>query len=181
MACQTTSATTSLCEVLKAGPLCRQRILDPKKISAMALKSTRPERGTSLILYRGAVVMLRCSSKARSLPVRIGDSARRTPPRQHLGTSSRLRYRSGEGAPRWSCLLCHGPPVVVAPQPASPEPLGSQEPPVLSRKVPLLVMPLVVCRVGTLETTAHSEVPADRRVDGRCSCVRCSGYEPSNI
>jgi hypothetical protein len=46
-----------------------------KKISAMALNSTRPERGSSLILYRGAVVMLRCSSKARSLPVRIGDSA----------------------------------------------------------------------------------------------------------
>jgi hypothetical protein len=46
-----------------------------KKISAMALNSTRPERGSSLILYRGAVVMPRCSSKARSLPVRIGDSA----------------------------------------------------------------------------------------------------------
>jgi hypothetical protein len=41
----------------ESGPLCRQRTLDSKKISAMALNSTRPERGTSLILYRGAVVM----------------------------------------------------------------------------------------------------------------------------
>jgi hypothetical protein len=53
----------------ETGPLCRQRTLDAKKISAMALNSTRPERGTSLILYRGAVVMPRCSSRARSLPV----------------------------------------------------------------------------------------------------------------
>jgi hypothetical protein len=44
MACQAASATASLREVLKAGPLCRQRTLDPKKISAMALNSTRPER-----------------------------------------------------------------------------------------------------------------------------------------
>jgi hypothetical protein len=75
MACQAASATASLREVLKAGPLCRHRILDPKKISAIALNSTRPERGTSLILYRGAVVMPRCFSKARSLPVRIRDLA----------------------------------------------------------------------------------------------------------
>jgi hypothetical protein len=52
MACQAASATTSLREVLKAGPLWRQRILDPKKISAMALNSTRPECGTSSTLYR---------------------------------------------------------------------------------------------------------------------------------
>jgi hypothetical protein len=32
--------------------------------------STRPERRTSLIPYRGAVVMPRCSSRARSLPAR---------------------------------------------------------------------------------------------------------------
>jgi hypothetical protein len=86
---------------------------------------------------------------------------------------------SQEGALRWSCLLCHGPPIVAAPQPVSPEPLGSQEPPALSRKIPLLVMPLVVCQVGTLKAAAHSEVPADRRADDRCSCVRCGGYEPS--
>jgi hypothetical protein len=57
--------------------------------------------------------------------------------------------------------LVFGPPVVVVPQPTCPEPLGSQEPPVLSRRVPLLVMPLVVCRAGTPEDAAHSEVPAD--------------------
>jgi hypothetical protein len=62
-------------EVLKVGPLCRQRTLDPKKISAMTLNSTRPECGTSLILYQGAVVMPRCSSRARSLPARTGASA----------------------------------------------------------------------------------------------------------
>jgi hypothetical protein len=106
---------------------------------------------------------------------------RRTPPCQHLSTSSRIRYRSGEGALRWSYLLCHGPPVAVAPQPASPELLGSQELPALSQKVPLLVMPLVVRRAGTPRVVAHSEVPADGRVDGRCSCVRCNGYEPSII
>jgi hypothetical protein len=84
------------------------------------------------------------------------------------------------GALRRSCLLCHGPPVVAL-QLGSPEPLGFQEPLALSQRVPLLVMPLVVCRAGTLKAAACSEVPADRRVDGRCSCVRCSGYEPSNI
>jgi hypothetical protein len=36
MACQVASATASLREVLKAGPLCWQRTLDPKKISTMA-------------------------------------------------------------------------------------------------------------------------------------------------
>jgi hypothetical protein len=72
---QAASATALMRKVLKAGPLCRQRILDPKKISAMALNSTRPRRGTSLILYRGAVVMPRFSSKAQSLPARIRDSA----------------------------------------------------------------------------------------------------------
>jgi hypothetical protein len=71
MAYQAASSTALLREVLKAGPLCRQRILDPKKISPMELNSTCPEHGTSLIQYRVAVVMPRCSSKARSLPTRI--------------------------------------------------------------------------------------------------------------
>jgi hypothetical protein len=181
MACQVASATTSLREVLKAGPLCQQRTLDLKKISAMALNSTHPERGTSLILYRGAVVMPRCSSRARSLPAITGDSALKD------STSSASRYifstsvSLGEGALHWSCLRCHGPPVVAAPQPVSPAPLGSQEPPALSRKVPFLVMPLVVRRAGTLEAATHFKVPADRRVDDWCSCVRCGGYEPSII
>jgi hypothetical protein len=58
---------------------------------------------------------------------------------------------------------------------------GHLRPPALSRRVPLLVMSFVVCRAGTLEAAAHSEVPADQRVDDRCSCVWCGGYEPSNI
>jgi hypothetical protein len=76
-----------------------------------------------------------------------------TPPCQHLSISSRVRYHSGEGALHRSCLLCHGP-LVVALQPASPKLLGSQEPLALSRRVPLLVMPLVVCQAETLEATA---------------------------
>jgi hypothetical protein len=64
MAYQVASATALLREVLKAGPLCLQRTLDPKKFSATALISTRARRGTSLILYLGAVVMPRCSSRA---------------------------------------------------------------------------------------------------------------------
>jgi hypothetical protein len=43
MAGQAASATASLHKVLKAGPLCRQRILNLKKI---------PVRGTSVILYQ---------------------------------------------------------------------------------------------------------------------------------
>jgi hypothetical protein len=70
MACQAASAIASLREVLKVGPLCRQRTLDPKKISVTALNSTRLGRGTSLIQYLGAVVMPMCSSKAQSLPAR---------------------------------------------------------------------------------------------------------------
>jgi hypothetical protein len=52
MVCQVALATASLREVMKAGPLCLQRTLDPK-ISVTALNSTRPGRGTSLILYLG--------------------------------------------------------------------------------------------------------------------------------
>jgi hypothetical protein len=74
------------------------------------------ERGTSLILYRGAVVMPRCSSRARSLPGRTGASAPKDSTRQHLGTSSRPRYRSGEGALHRSYVPCHGPPATAAPQ-----------------------------------------------------------------
>jgi hypothetical protein len=54
------------------------------------LNSTRPERGTSLILYRGAVVMPRCSSKAWSLPARIGDSA----PKDSTSLASRYIFSS---------------------------------------------------------------------------------------
>jgi hypothetical protein len=41
----------------------------------MALNSTRPGRRINWIWYLGAVVMPRCSSRARSLPVRTGASA----------------------------------------------------------------------------------------------------------
>jgi hypothetical protein len=75
VACQVASAITSLREALKVSPLCLQRTLDPKKISALALNCMRPGHGTSLIRYLGAVVMPRCSSRAQSLPVRTGASA----------------------------------------------------------------------------------------------------------
>jgi hypothetical protein len=180
MACQAASAIASLREVLKAGPLCQQRILDPKKISAMALNSTRPECGTSFILYRGAVVMPRCSSKARSLPARIRDSA----PKDSTSSASRYnfsgRYHSGEVVLHQSYPLYRGPPIVAL-LPVNPEQSGSQEPLALSRRVPPLKLPLVVCRARILEAAAHSEVPTDRQVDNRCSCVRCDGYEPSII
>jgi hypothetical protein len=162
--------------------LCRQRTLDPKKISAMALNTTHPKRGTSLILYRRAGVMPRCSSRARSLPVRTGASIAKD------STSSTSRYifsssvsLRGEGTLRWPCPLCHGPSAAVAPQPASPELLGSQEPPALSQKVPLLVMPLAVHQAGTPGVVARSEVPADQWAVGRCSCVRYDECEPSII
>jgi hypothetical protein len=90
MACQTASATTSLREVLKADPFCRQRTLDPKKISVMALNSTRPGCGTSLILYLGAVVMLRCFSIAQSLAARTGAST----PKDSTSSASRYIFPS---------------------------------------------------------------------------------------
>jgi hypothetical protein len=53
MACQVALATALLRDTLNVGPSCLQRTLDPRKISAMALNSTHPGRGTSLILYLG--------------------------------------------------------------------------------------------------------------------------------
>jgi hypothetical protein len=79
-----------------------------------------------------------------------------------------------------SYLLYRGP-LVVALQLVNPEQLGSQEPLALSRMVPPLELPPVVRWAGTLEAAARSKVPADRQVDGWCSCVRCSGYESSII
>jgi hypothetical protein len=90
IACQAASTIASLREVLKASPLCWQRTLDPKKISATALNSTRPGRGTSLILYLGAVVMPRCSSRARSLSVRTGAST----PKDSTSSASRYIFSS---------------------------------------------------------------------------------------
>jgi hypothetical protein len=181
MAYQATSATASLREVLKAGPFCRQRTLDPKKISAMVLNSTHPERGTSLILYRGAVVMPRCSSRARSLPVRTGASILKdytiSASRYIISSSASLRggYSSlALSSMSWSFGCCCS-------SARSLEPLGSQEPPALSQKVPLPVMPFAVRRAGTPGVVARSEVPADQRAIGRCSCVRYGECEPSII
>jgi hypothetical protein len=99
----------------------------------------------------------------------------------HLSTSSRPRRHSGEGTLHWPYLLYHGPLVAAAPQQASLESLGSQEPPALSQKVPLRVMPLAVCRARTPGVVAHSEVPADQWAVGRCSCVRYGECKPSII
>jgi hypothetical protein len=104
----------------------------------------------------------------------------RTPPRQRLGTTSPVRYRSGKVVLHQSCPMYRGPPVVALLL-ANPKQSGSQEPLALSQRVLPLKLPLVVCRAGILEAVARSEVPADRQVDGRCSCMRCGGYEPSII
>jgi hypothetical protein len=79
-------------------PLCGQKnysykkwvLQDPKKISAMALNSILPERGTSFILYLRAMVMPRCSSRARSLPVRTGASI----PKDSTSSASRYIFSS---------------------------------------------------------------------------------------
>jgi hypothetical protein len=131
MAYHAASAIASLRDVLKAGPLCRHRILDPKKISAMALNSTRPKCGTSLILYRGAVVMPGAPAKLEAYRRGSEIQLQNTPPRQHLGTSSRVRYHLGKVVLHQSYLLCQGPPVVDL-QLVNPEQLGSQEPLALS-------------------------------------------------
>jgi hypothetical protein len=114
MACQAASATTSLREALKAGPLCLQRTLDLKKISMTTLNSTHPGCGTFLILYLGVVVMPRCSSRAQSLPVRTGASA----PKDSTPSASRYIFSSsvslGGGYPSlamssmsWSFSCCY--------------------------------------------------------------------------
>jgi hypothetical protein len=180
MACQAASATASLRDGLKAGPLCLQRTLDSRKISVTALNSTRPRRGTSLILYLGEVVMPRRSSRARSLPMRTGASTRRTPPRPYLSTSSCPLCCLGEVALHRPCLLCHGSPAAPPPQQVSPEPTGSQGPQALSQKVPP-VMRIEVRRAVTPRAVAHFEVPADQWVVDRCSCVWCGECEPSII
>jgi hypothetical protein len=172
MACQAASATASLREVLKAGPLCQQMTLDLKKISTMALNSTRPRRGTSLILYLGVMVMPRCSSRAQSLPARTGaltpkDSTSSTS--QYIFSSSaslRGGYSSlALSSTSWSFGYCCS-------SVGSLEPLGSQEPPALSQKAPLPVMLLAVRRAVTPGVVAHFKVPADQQAVSRCSCVR---------
>jgi hypothetical protein len=67
-------------------PLVPTEDFDPRKISMMALNSNCPRCRTSLILYLGAVVMPRCSSRARSLSVGTRASAPKD------STSSISRY-----------------------------------------------------------------------------------------
>jgi hypothetical protein len=181
IACQAASATASLREVLKGGPLCLQRTLDSKKISATALNSTHPKCRTYLILYLGAVVMPRCSSRAQSLLARTGASA----PKDSTSSASRYIFSSlmslGEDTLCWPCLLRPGPLAAAAPQPASPEPLGHRGPPALSQKTSPPMMRLEVRRAVPPEMVAHVDVPADKRADDRCSCVRYGECGPSII
>jgi hypothetical protein len=88
MACQTASVTASLIDALKAGPWCLQRTLGPEKISAIALISPHPRRGTSLIWYLRAEVMPKCPNRAQSLPVGIGASA----PKDSLSSASLYNF-----------------------------------------------------------------------------------------
>jgi hypothetical protein len=74
-----------------------------------------------------------------------------------------------------------GPSAAAAPQQASHEPLGSQEPPALSQKAPLPVMLLEVRRAMTPRVVAHFEVPADQRAVSQCSCMLYGECEPSII
>jgi hypothetical protein len=181
IACPAASATASLREVLKASPLCQQRTLDLKKISARALNSTRPKRGTSLILYLGAMVMPRCSSRARSLSARTGASTLKD------STSSASRYLFSSSASlgggysslalssiSWSFGYCCSS---VGESGA----IGSQEPPALSQKAPLPVMLLAVRQAVTPGVVARFEVPAGQRAVGRCSCLWYGECEPSII
>jgi hypothetical protein len=147
----------------------------------MALNSTCPGRRTSLILYLGAVVIPWCSSRAQSMPVRTGASARRTPPHRHLGTSSHPRCRLGEGTLHWPRLLRPGPSAAATPQQASPEALGLRGPLALSHKAPPPVMRLKVRQAVPLEVVAHVEVPADQWADSQCSCVQYGECKPSII
>jgi hypothetical protein len=147
----------------------------------MALNSTRPGRGTSLILYLGAVVMLGAPAEIEACQRELELQPRRTAPHPNLGTSSRPRRRSGEGTLRWLCLLYLGPSAAAAPQQVSSEPLGSQEPPALSQKAPLPMMLLAMRRVVTPGVVARFEVPADQWAVDRCSCMRYGECEPSII
>jgi hypothetical protein len=81
MAYQAASAIASLRDVLKAGPLCRQRTLDPKKISTMALELYPPSMRDFLDLVPGS------SGDAQVIQQRsksAGDDRRFSPEGLHL-------------------------------------------------------------------------------------------------
>jgi hypothetical protein len=120
-----------------------------------------------------AVVMPRCTSIARSLPVGTGASA----PKDSTSLAS-LYISSTSVSPRgeysssslssllallWSscCCSCSSTGMPWAPPP-----------PMIHVVVHHAVAPMAV---------AHSEVLADQWVDDRCSCVRCGEYKSSII
>jgi hypothetical protein len=181
MACHAASVTTSLREVLKAGPLCLQRTLGPKKISAIALNSTRPDRRTSSILYLGAVVMPRCSSRARSLPVRT----RASTPKDSTSSASQYIFSSSvslEGvysslalsSISWSfgycCTLAGESWAVGLSGTTSSISKGSSSGDASYG--------MSGCAPGVM---ACFEVPADQWTVGRCSSVQYDECEPSII
>jgi hypothetical protein len=59
----------------------------------------------------------------------------------------------------------------------SPKLLGSQGPLAQSQKTPPPVIRVQVRRAVTHGAVAHSKVPTDQWVDGRCSGVRCGECE----
>jgi hypothetical protein len=99
----------------------------------------------------------------------------------HISVSFHPRRLSGECTLHWPCLIYLGPSAAATPQRASPELLGSQEPPALSQKAPLLVMLLVVRQAMTPGVVACFEVPASQQAVGQCSCVWYGECESSII
>jgi hypothetical protein len=63
----------------------------------------------------------------------------------------------------------------------SPGLLGSPVPSTQSQKAPPPEICAAVHRAVAPMIVARSEVPADQRVDDRCSCVQYDEYEPSII
>jgi hypothetical protein len=134
-----------------------------------------------LVLVLGAMVMPNCSSRARGLPVGTEALA----PKDSISSASQYIFstsvslKGGCSSLVFSSMLC--PLAIVAPQQASLELLGSQEPPALSQKAPPLVMRAKAHQAVIPRGVAHSEVLADQRVDSWCSCVWYGECEPSII
>jgi hypothetical protein len=123
--------------------------------------------------------MPKCPSKACSLPLGTGASARRTQSPQRPCIASHPLCCSGESTPHHPCLH-HGPAAVAAPHQVSPGLLGSQVPLARSQKAPPEVC-AVVSHAASPAAVACSEVPADQWADDRFSCGLCGEGEPSKI
>jgi hypothetical protein len=174
MACQAASATTSLIDALKAGPLCLQRTLGPEKISTTTLNATRPGCGTPLIWYLGVEVLPKCPSRERSLSVGIGASA----PKDSLSSTSLYSFSPSLSLRgEYSFVLhlhcqCHGPPPAATPQQVCLDLRGYPVPLAQSQKVPPPEMHVAVSCDEAPTSVACSEVPTDQWADGRCSYGR---------